>query len=665
MRSGEIAKTLETNDIDFIVVSQKNYIEQVRPYGMTPIASMKPYGTENDVPALFGSAVVFRKDKIPSADWKSLKGTTIAASSKLSFSGWLTVYRMLIEKGLRHDIDYEVEYGYKGADAVFAVVEGRADAGIVRSDRLYKMIRSREVNPDDISVIPCACSEEDACKAYPFPHSTRLYPENVLAKANHISGEIADRVATALIELKPSSQVLSASRCVWSAPMDYAPVADCLQVIERGPGQLTLLLQAIKRNAPLFIALLVLLLGAIISLFVMRYLNRRLKEANALIKKNTEMKSQFLANMSHEIRTPLNAVIGMADLLLETEQSGVQKEYTEIIRISGDALVGVVSDILDFSKIEAGQLELEERDFNLVSCLEEAMDLFSTKTKEKNVALVYERGINVPAIIRGDAVRVRQILINLFSNAFKFTESGEVGLSVSAQAQGNGHMLQFSVHDTGIGISPDKLDDIFHDFAQADATTTRQYGGTGLGLSISRQLSEMMGGRMWAESEPGKGSTFHFTIHAPEPAEQSGPDGHSYDEGGICADLNVLVVEDNRLNQKVALRMLQKLGIDAALASDGSEALEMALRNTYDVILMDIQMPKMDGFTATRKILEQLAGSEQPLIFAMTANADKESQKQGDDAGMDDYITKPIQLAKLKQAMAQASAQRRGIQKAG
>ena len=413
-----------------------------------------------------------------------------------------------------------------------------------------------------------------------------------------------------------------------------------------------------------------LLIGAVVTFIDIterRQAEVALMAAKAVAEQSNRAKSEFLANMSHELRTPLNGIIGMTDLALETPLSPVQREYLETVRISGDLLLTVINNILDFSKIETGEMNLEVIDFNLRDSLKTALMILSVRADQKGLELLCDIGPGVPEVMRGDSNRLCQVVLNLVGNAIKFTDKGNVLLKLQVEAEdGALRMMHFVVADTGIGIAAEKLQMIFDSFSQADSSTTRKYGGTGLGLTISKHLVEKMGGKMWVESEVGRGTQFHFTawLRTSEKTIEAGTARYSLHVARDPKDFfRVLVAEDNQVNQLLTTRLLEKRGLRTVVVANGREALEALKKENYDLVLMDVHMPEMDGLEATEAIRqrEKETGFHQPVI-ALTASVDRARCLA---AGMDGHLTKPIQPQELDELLEIQLVHRRKVGRIG
>ena len=409
-------------------------------------------------------------------------------------------------------------------------------------------------------------------------------------------------------------------------------------------------------------------------------INEQLAVSNIQLASATKAKSEFLANMSHEIRTPMNGIIGMIQLLCETNLTEEQKDFVYTIRDSGNSLLTIINDILNFSKIESGNLQLEAHPFKLKDIIKSVCNLLSTQTDIKKINMQYSIDPHIPVYLLGDGSRLRQVLLNLIGNAIKFTPAGGVYLSANSQLIADDqectqYQLMISIKDTGIGIDGDRLQKLFQTFTQADASISRKYGGTGLGLAISKSLVNLMGGRIWVESLGNiagnppddwianknnyhQGSIFHFTFIAKAvlsceliPKDSSQPPQTK--DIKYLSPLKILLAEDNLVNQKVAIFTLKKLGYIANIANNGLEVLAMLENQFYDIILMDMQMPEMDGVTAT-KIIRQ-SSQNQPYIIALTANALEADHQLCLDAGMNKFITKPIVIEEISRVLSEYS----------
>ena len=499
---------------------------------------------------------------------------------------------------------------------------------------------------------------------------TRIDEDYVYTYANE---QVAQRLG-----LKPADMVgrtvdavAGAERSAWLRPFFDRALAGELVTYERHhdrpnsdglTDQVTLALGVDHRNG-----------RPAVYTFGIDITDRKRAEAAMQAAKNSadranRLKSEFLANMSHEIRTPMNGVLGMIELVQATKLTDSQQERLQVAYRSGEALLVILNDILDFSKIEAGRLDLHPVDFNLRTLVDELIELLHNRCDEKNLALDLCWDANTPALVHGDDVRLRQVLTNLLGNAIKFTPAGRVTLTVSVQPQGIG----FAVQDTGVGIPIEQQASVFDAFTQADGSITRQFGGTGLGLSISNQLVRLMGGQLALTSQPGRGSEFRFVLDLPraaehaitgparassaEPANRAGPTGHS--DPATARNLSILLVEDNAINQMVASGMLEWAGHRVVVVDSGAEAVRRVACESFDLALMDMQMPEMDGPEAAERIRsqERALGQARMPIIALTASAFEADRAICMKAGMDDFLTKPLHQAALVAAINRAVA---------
>jgi PAS domain S-box-containing protein len=403
-------------------------------------------------------------------------------------------------------------------------------------------------------------------------------------------------------------------------------------------------------------------LGIVEDMTVQHATEARLREAKEAAESADRAKSEFLANMSHEIRTPMNGILGMTELLLDMSPTEEQRDYLDMVKSSAESLLAVLNDVLDFSKIEARRMEFVLAPITVRTHLAGVLKPLTVRAEQKNVRLVGHVAGDVPLCVVGDAGRLGQVIVNLVGNAIKFTDHGTITVSVAVDDGGDGdHVLHYSVTDTGIGIAPELCELIFHAFRQADGSATRRFGGTGLGLTISSMLVQLMGGRIWVDSTLGRGSTFHFTARlgpAELPATVEAPAvGAQPATAAAVTGLDVLLVEDNPINQQLAIGFLKRRGHLVTTVGNGKDALDAISRHRFDVVLMDVQMPEMDGLEATAavRVLEKTTGDHIPII-AMTAHAMTGDRERCVAGGMDEYLAKPIDSRRLYALLEQVAS---------
>jgi len=675
----QIYTSVKNGEVDFILTNSSIYVELEYKCEINRIATLvnRCLGDYCYYSNYWG--VIFcKKSRADMRSLGDLKNKTFMAVEESSLGGWRMAWRELKDCGINPYKDFKVLcYGGTHDAVIYAVRDGKVDAGTVRADTFERMRAEGKIDINDFYVF----HEHRGKKTdLPFPHSTRGYPEWPFAALKHTSDELAKKVSIALLQMPEHSLPAIAANCGgWTTPLNYQPVRECLKELKVGPykdlGKITLSDVFRKYWYWILIAGVTFLLMTGFIIIILK-LNRKIKASHVklraeiveherakieLIKAKEAAeaaalaKSEFLANMSHEIRTPMHGVIAATELAMNEEMSPKTEHYLNLIQSSAYSLLGIINDILDFSKIEAEKLGFETRPFRLDEVVDKSVDIFINKASEKRIEIVVDIDLDTPRALIGDPLRLQQVITNLISNSVKFTgRDGVIFIGVKASEKTlDRTSLTFFVKDTGMGIAEEDIKKLFVPFSQVDASSTRKYEGTGLGLTICKQLVEKMGGEVWVESELGKGSTFTFTANFGKQAAEE----RKFVPPPDIQGLNVLVVDDCDSSRLIIEKMLESFGFRVELVSSGEDSLAILKDNQtrekpFELVMMDWLMPGLDGIETSRRIRQDLKLSI-PIIM-MTAFGKDSEKLEAEKAGINGFLTKPIYQSTLFNAIMDA-----------
>ena len=643
----EINDSVEKKKIDFVLANPSIYVELEVKYGVSRLITLKNQLLGREI--IHFGGVIFTSGKNTAINrLEDIKGKSFVAVDKESFGGWQMQWKEFLDHGIDPYKDFtRVDFAGTQDQTVYSVLNGEYDAGATRTGILEQLVKDGKISMSDIKIIN-QCSD---C-GFPFLHSTQIYPEWPVARLIHVDDALAHEVALAMMKMKPDDKAAKEAKIAgWTVPQSYIELNNTLQTLRIRPyenyGQITIKDIIVQYKW----SLLVLNIGIILAVFFMlRLLSLREELQHALaaskkLEKNAEnanaAKGEFLAHMSHEIRTPMNAIIGLSQLMANTDLSSKQKDYVKKIISSAKHLLGLINDILDYSKIEAKEMNLDNQPFDLNEVLHNLSNLFSLKAEEKGLEFLFDVEATMPHQLIGDQLRLSQVIVNLTNNAMKFTEKGHIILSIRSEMLDSEKLkLKFEVRDTGIGMTQEQMDKLFKPFSQADSSISRQYGGTGLGLTISKQLVEMMGGTISVTSEQRKGSSFCFDIVMNYDNQQQNASAMSVELRGM----KVLIVDDNETARDILRNMLESFHFTVYEAASGDEAICMLNSGQVapQLIVLDYMMPGMNGLDTIKRLRESGAAANIPEIMMLSAFAKEDVKLDAKYLGVEKFLDKPV-----------------------
>jgi len=643
----EISQSVKSGEIDFVLVNPSIYVELEMNYDVSRLITLKNKVSGKELIRMGG--VIFTSSKSTTINTlEDIKNKSFVAVDAESFGGWQTQWKEFLDHGINPYKDFaKLDFAGTQEKTVYQVLNGDYDAGATRTGILEQLAQEGKIKLSDVKII-----NQYTNSNFPFLHSTQIYPEWPIARLRHVDDKLAHEVALAMMRMKPEDEAAKNAKISgWTVPQNYTVIVNTLKTLKIRPfenyGKISIKDIVIQYKWFLLVVNLGIVLAAF---FMMRLISLKSELQGALavskeMEQNAERanaaKSEFLAHMSHEIRTPMNAIIGLSQLMTNTELSPKQNDYIKKIISSAKHLLGIINDILDYSKIEANEMELENRSFDLNEILHNMTNLVSLKAEEKGLEFLFDIDASVPYRLMGDQLRLSQVLANLTSNAMKFTEKGHIILSIRSEILDSEKLkLKFEVQDTGIGMTHEQMEKLFKPFSQVDSSVSRQFGGTGLGLTICKQIVEMMGGTITVNSEAGIGSSFIFDVVMDY-------DNQQQDTSAISSELHglkVLIVDDNETARDILRNMLESFRFTVYEAASGEDAVSMLKSGKVvpQLVVLDYMMPGMNGLDTIRCLRESETARDIPEIMMLSAFAKDEVKIDAKCLGIERFLDKPV-----------------------